>query len=141
MKKLISLFFIGLISIASLEAKQSEKRAMLMSDMKLMLDAMTEIQSAGFYNSIDGMKSGVINLQKAIKSLETEDVKEILPKDQAYAYKFAQKTARMLRLYSSDLIESVEDGRMGDALEDYTQLLRQCTSCHIRIRQWGETGF
>lgn len=135
MKKLIALFIIGLLSMAaSLDAK--DKRAELMMDMKLMQDAMEEIQSGGLYNNIDVMKSGVVNLQKAIKSLASEDVKEILPKDKVYAYKFAQKTASMLKLYSDDLIDSAKDGRMYDALNDYTQLLSQCMSCHIRIRQW-----
>jgi hypothetical protein len=42
----------------------------------------------------------------------------------------------MLHLYSDDMIISIESGHMDDALEDYSQLLKQCTSCHIRIRNW-----
>ena len=82
------------------------------------------------------MKAGVKKLQGTLKSLEGEEVKSILPKDQVYAYKFAQKTAQMLHMYSDDMIVSIEAGRMDNALDDYTQLLKQCTSCHIRIRNW-----
>lgn len=101
-----------------------------------MMEAMEQIQRGGLTSSSDEMKAGVIKLQGTLSSLESEDVKVILPKDQAYAYKFVQKTASMLRLYSDDMILSIDAGRMDDALDDYTQLLKQCTSCHIRIRNW-----
>jgi hypothetical protein len=109
---------------------------MLMKDMRTMLDAMEQIQRGGLYSSSEDMKVGVKKLQGTLKSLEGEEVKWILPKDQVYAHKFAQKTASMLRLYSDDMLVSIDAGRMDDALEDYSQLLKQCTSCHIRIRNW-----
>lgn len=134
MRMLLSLLLLLFVAVSGANAK--DKKAELMKDMKTMLEAMEEIQSGGLYSCGDCMKKGVKKLQKTLSSLESEDVKEILPKGQEYAYKFAQKTARMLRLYSNDLVESVNANRMDDALEDYTQLLKQCTSCHIRIRNW-----
>ncbi|MCI4406539.1 MAG: hypothetical protein JHC35_04520 [Sulfuricurvum sp.] len=119
-----------------IDPKEKVHRTMLMKDMRSMLDAMEEIQKGGLYSSTEDMKSGVKKLQGTLKVLESNEIKFILPKDQVYAYKFAQKTASMLRLYSDDMIASIEAGRMDDALEDYTQLLKQCTSCHIRIRNW-----
>lgn len=119
-----------------IDPKEKVHRTMLMKDMRSMLDAMEEIQKGGLYSSTEDMKSGVKKLQGTLKVLERDEIKFILPKDQVYAYKFAQKTASMLRLYSDDMIASIEAGRMDDALEDYTQLLKQCTSCHIRIRNW-----
>lgn len=119
-----------------IDPKEKVHRTMLMKDMRSMLDAMEEIQKGGLYSSTEDMKSGVKKLQGTLKVLESDEIKFILPKDQVYAYKFAQKTASMLRLYSDDMIASIEAGRMDDALEDYTQLLKQCTSCHIRIRNW-----
>ncbi|MGW8168986.1 MAG: hypothetical protein ACWGHH_03175 [Sulfurovaceae bacterium] len=113
-----------------------DPRSILMEDMRTMLESMEQIQRGGLYSSKDDMEAGVKKLQGTIKSLESENVKYILPKDQKYAYAFAQKSAKMLRLYSDDLLVSVKNGHMDDALEDYTQLLRQCTSCHIRIRNW-----
>lgn len=136
MKKLIAFSLLLFLCVAGAHAKEGDKKAQLMMEMKTMLDAMEEIQSGGLYSCGDCMKKGVKKLQGALDSLESEDVKEILPKGQEYAYKFAQKTARMLRLYSDDLVESIDANRMDDALEDYTQLLKQCTSCHIRIRNW-----
>jgi len=134
-KSLITFVLSGLLAV-SINAAEKDHRSMLMKDMRTMLESMEQIQRGGLYSSPDDMKAGIKKLQGTLKSLEGDDVKWILPKDQKYAYQFKQKTASMLRLYSNDMIASIDAGRMDDALEDYNQLLKQCTSCHIRIRNW-----
>ena len=137
MKKLLTTLSLSALMALSVQAaQQQDHRSMLMKDMRIMLESMEQIQRGGLYSSSDEMKAGVKKLQGTLKSLEGDDVKWILPKDQKYAYQFAQKTASMLHLYSDDMIASIDAGRMDDALEDYNQLLKQCTSCHIRIRNW-----
>lgn len=140
MKKALRTLAVGALIAGSLSAaaiaQDKDTRSELMREMRVMMEAMEQIQRGGLTSSSDEMKAGVIKLQGTLSSLESEDVKVILPKDQAYAYKFVQKTASMLRLYSDDMILSIDAGRMDDALDDYTQLLKQCTSCHIRIRNW-----
>lgn len=136
MKKILTTLAICSALAGSLSAAEKDHRTMLMKDMRTMLDAMEQIQRGGLYSSTEDMKAGIKKLQGTLKSLESEEVKWILPKDQKYAYQFAQKTASMLRLYSDDMIVSIEAGHMDEALEDYSQLLKQCTSCHIRIRNW-----
>ncbi|MDO9057367.1 MAG: hypothetical protein Q8M43_01440 [Sulfuricurvum sp.] len=136
MKKSFTLLALSFLLAGSLNAAGTDHRTMLMKDMRTMLDAMEDIQRGGLYSSTEDMKAGIKKLQGTLKTLESEEIKFILPKDQVYAYKFAQKSAHMLRLYSDDMIVSIEAGRMDEALEDYNQLLKQCTSCHIRIRNW-----
>ncbi|MGA9047017.1 hypothetical protein [Sulfuricurvum sp.] len=137
MKKIVAAAFVGMVLVGSANAAQTkDPRLELMKDMRTMMDAMEQIQRGGLYSSTEDMKLGVKKLQGTLSSLEGEEVKAILPKDQVYAYKFAQKTAQMLRMYSDDMIVSIEAGRMDNALDDYTQLLKQCTSCHMRIRNW-----
>lgn len=140
MKKALRALATGVVLAGSLNAAaiapEKDTRSELMREMRVMMEAMEQIQRGGLTSSSDEMKAGVTKLQGTLSSLESEEVKVILPKDQAYAYKFVQKTASMLRLYSDDMILSIETGRMDDALDDYTQLLKQCTSCHIRIRNW-----
>ena len=137
MKKILtSIALVAACSVTALAADKKDPRLELMKDMRTMMDAMEQIQRGGLYSSSEEMKLGVKKLQGTLKSLESEQVKVILPKDQVYAYKFAQKTAGLLHMYSNDLLESVQNGRMDDALDDYSQLLKQCTSCHIRIRSW-----
>lgn len=136
MKKIITAIALVSLAAISLNAEQVDHRSMLMKDMRTMLEGMEQIQRGGFYSSKEDMKAGVKKLQGTLKTLESDEIKWILPKDQVYAYQFAQKTGRMLRLYSDDLITSIDAGRMDEAMEDYNQLLKQCTSCHIRIRNW-----
>ncbi|MFA6188196.1 MAG: hypothetical protein WC680_02840 [Sulfuricurvum sp.] len=136
MKKVLTAIAFASLLAGSLNAVENEHRTMLMKDMRTMLEGMEQIQRGGFYSSSDEMKAGVKKLQGTLKTLESDEIKWILPKDQVYAYKFAQKTASMLRLYSDDMITSIDAGHMDDALEDYNQLLKQCSSCHIRIRNW-----
>ena len=136
MKKSLITFVLSGLLATSINAAEKDHRSMLMKDMRTMLESMEQIQRGGLYSSPDDMKAGIKKLQGTLKSLEGDDVKWILPKDQKYAYQFAQKTASMLRLYSNDMVASIDAGRMDDALEDYNQLLKQCTSCHIRIRNW-----
>jgi cytochrome c556 len=137
MKKALKALAMGTLLVGSLNAAEAkDPRLELMQDMRTMLDAMEQIQRGGLYSSTDEMKDGIKKLQGTLDSLESENVKVILPKDQVYAYKFAQKTAQMLRMYSDDMITSIDAGKMDNALDDYTQLLKQCTSCHIRIRNW-----
>lgn len=136
MKKIVTAIALASLLTGSLGAAQIDHRTMLMKDMRTMLDAMEQIQRGGFYSSSDEMKAGVKKLQGTLKTLESDEVKWIMPKDQVYAYKFAQKSASMLRLYSDDLVASIDAGHMDEAMEDYNQLLKQCTSCHIRIRNW-----
>jgi len=136
MKKIAAaLITLGLF-YTSVSAGEAEHRTMLMKDMRTMIDAMEQIQRGGFYSSTNDMKEGVKKLQGTLKTLESEDVKWILPKDQKYAYQFAQKSAQMIRMYSDEMLHSIENGQLDYALEDYTQILKQCTSCHLRIRKW-----
>jgi hypothetical protein len=130
MKKSLAILALLLLTGSSLSAAQKDPRSMLMKDMRTMLDAMEQIQRGGFYSSSEDMKLGVKKLQGTLGSLETEDVQWILPKDQKHAFAFAQKSAKMLRMYSDDLVVSVDSGRMDDALENYNQLLRQCMFSH-----------
>ena len=136
MKKIITAIGLASLLAGALNAGQTDHKSMMMKDMRTMLDAMEQIQRGGFYSSTEDMKAGVKKLQGTLKTLESDEIKWIMPKDQVYAYKFAQKTASMLRLYSNDLVASIDAGHMDEAMEDYNQLLKQCTSCHIRIRNW-----
>lgn len=131
--KIVTITISALILATSLMAS---KPSDISQDMRTMLTAMEEIQRAGFYNDVDSMKKGVVKLKSGLQSLITTDAKAYLPDDQAYANKFAQKRARMIEMYANDLEESVKNNKLDEALVDYTQILNECTSCHIRIRNW-----
>ena len=111
------------------------KEEKLASDMRVMLEALEDIQKAGFYNSKEGMTDGVKKLKKALGCLSTADAKYYLPSAQKNADKFAQKRAKMIHMYADDLLESLESNNMEEAHDDYTLIMKQCVSCHMRLRK------
>jgi type II secretory pathway pseudopilin PulG len=133
--KLITAILLSLALSSTLMAGDKTKQSKLAHDMREMLQAITDIQRAGFYFNEDGMKKGVERLKKGLHSLTTEDAGSYLPDEKAFANKFAQKRARTIEMYADDMIDSLHHGEIEDALEDYSQIVRQCTSCHSRIRK------
>jgi len=99
-----------------------------------MLSAVVDMQRAGFYSNKAGVKDAAKRLMSSLDSLITTDATLYLPDDQINAGKFAKKREKMIKMYAQDLIESIDNNDFEEAIEDYSQILRQCTSCHSRIR-------
>jgi len=110
------------------------EQSKLASDMRSMLSSIVDMQRAGFYSNKAGVIDATERLVNSLDSLITADPKLYLPKDQKNAGQFAKKREKMIKLYATDLIASVRAGDVQEAIEDYSQILRQCTSCHSRIR-------
>ena len=134
MKKII-LTLLALALSTSLYAGDKTAQSKLASDMRTMLSAVVDIQRAGFYNNKAGVKDATKRLISSLDSLITTDASTYLPDDKSNAGKFAQKRQKMIKMYAEDLLESVDNNDIDEAIEDYSQVLRQCTSCHSRIRQ------
>lgn len=142
MKKVAVSLLVAALMSGSLWAEKSTdlNRAKLASDMRGMLDAMVSVQRAGFYNDMEGMKQSVSRVKEGLASLRSSDAASYLPHEQAYADRFANKRADMIAMYADDLLFSLEHGDMDEALNDYHLMLKECTSCHMRIRApyWTE---
>ena len=133
MKIIISTLITTLLA-SSLFAGNATEQSRLASDMRAMLSATTDMQRAGFYSNKSGIKDAAKRLISNLDSLIESDATKYLPDDQVNAGKFAKKRAKMIKMYAEDLLESVDNNDFDEAIEDYSQLLRQCTSCHSRIR-------
>lgn len=141
---LLSLFVVSTLSAvepvsavkpvpAKVDRKTSQSK--LASDMRTMLSSVVDIQRAGFYNNKTGIQEATKKLVSSLDTLLTTDPTTYLPDDQINAGKFAKKREQMIKLYADDLLVSLEANEMDEAMEDYYQILKQCTSCHSRIRQ------
>ena len=133
--KFILTTIISTLLATSLFAGNVTEQSKLSSDMRTMLSAIVDIQRAGFYSNKIGVQDSAKKLISSLDSLITTDAKQYLPDDQANAGKFAKKRAKMIKMYAEDLIESINNDDFEEAIEDYSQILRQCTSCHSRIRK------
>jgi len=132
MKKIL-ITLMALLLASSLNASKTDQEH-LSADMRDMLRAMELIQQGGFYSNPQLMQDGIEQLKRGLSSLNTTNAEAYLPNEQKYANKFASKSARMIAMYADDISVSLKENNMDDALEDYSQILRQCTSCHLRIR-------
>jgi cytochrome c556 len=132
--KIITAAIISLLLAGSLFASSTVDQSKLASDMRTMLNAITDIQRAGFYNNKAGIKDATQKLVSNLDSLLEADASTYLPDNQVNAGKFAKKRVKMIKMYAQDLVDSIDHNDFDDAIEDYSQLLRQCTSCHSRIR-------
>ncbi|MDD2905850.1 MAG: hypothetical protein WBK95_03700 [Sulfurimonas sp.] len=133
MKKVV-LSILCLVLASSLYAQTKTEQSKLAADMRTMLAAVTDIQRAGFYNNKTGVKEAATKLIKSLDSLLTTDPTSYLPNDKADAGKFAKKREQMIKLYTEDLIVSIESENIEDAMDNYSRILNECTSCHSRIR-------
>ncbi len=134
MKKIIVL--LSLLSIVLYAGGNAQR----IKEMKIFSAAVELIQKGILYNCKECIDDGADRILKNIKLLEeVKDVKEFLPQNQKYAYKFAQKTAKLIEMYAKDLKDQAKNPNninMRDAINDYTQIITQCTSCHMRVRGW-----
>jgi len=133
MKKIITTV-LALLLTSSLYAGDKTQQAKLSSDMRAMLESVVDIQRAGFYNNKKGIKDAAKNLIGSLDSLIKTDASTYLPEGKANAGKFAHKRQRMIKMYAQDLIAAIDAGDIDESIEDYNQIVKQCTSCHSRIR-------
>ncbi|SFP91428.1 hypothetical protein [Hydrogenimonas thermophila] len=133
MKKIV----LTMLIMTGLLCAESYTKADRIKDMHKMAGGMKLIQNGFLYRCPEHscLIDGAERILGVVKTLETQEMKDFLPEDQKYAYKFGQKSARMIELYAKDLIDSAKSNNMDDALEDYNQILRQCASCHLRLRK------
>ena len=134
MKKILVVLMTILLtsSLFAAEATKAEKK--LASDMRVMLDAIVDMQKAAFYDDARIIKKATNNLITSLDSLLAVEPSTYLPKDQKHAGAFAKKREKMIRMYAEDLLVSLDAGQFDDVIENYNQIIRQCDSCHLRIR-------
>lgn len=141
MKKVISgLMICGvLISVnaddAKAEAKISKERIAAMQEME---KAMATIQKGFLYNDLRIVEQGVKLLKEKSVHLEPplRGDERLLVKEETYKYKFAQKQSHKMNIYADDIQKDFYNGEKKQAMYAYTKVLKQCMSCHDRIRRW-----
>lgn len=121
------------LSTNAFSAEQKER----ISDMKHMAEGMSLIMNGLLYNYLDNINAGVKYIQEGVESIHKKgDLKTYLPEDTAYAYKFGEKSLRRIIEYSNELDEAMKAKDYDGALESASLLMRQCNSCHSRVRGW-----
>ena len=133
MKKLLIAIMAIMLSTSLFAGNKEEKR--LASDMRMMLDAIVDMQKAAYYNDTRVLKRSTKRLIGGLDSMLAVPASTYLEKNQKYAEKFAEKRVKMIKMYADDLLTSLEAGKIDDVISDYHEISKQCYSCHIRLRR------
>lgn len=134
MKKVIAVIMMLTLAL-SLNATEYSKEDRL-KDMRAMTKAMNNIQKTLIGKCKVCLNSGVMDLKTALRALDSIDAESYLPKEQAGAYKFANKTAKNIKIYAKAMQEAYEQKDYFEAMDMYSLVQKQCVSCHMRVRDW-----
>ena len=106
-------------------------------DMLTMADAMGKIQKGLLYRNSDHamIRSGMKDIRDVMHTIEKVDAKDFLDNEQLYAKKFAKKTGTLLEMHLDEMDDAMRRGNADAILQNYALALRQCTSCHLRLRK------
>jgi cytochrome c556 len=133
MKKILTAIMAIMLSTSLFAGTAEEKR--LASDMRMMLDAIVDMQKAAYYNDSRVLKASTNRLISGLDSMLAVPASTYLEKNQKYAEKFAEKRVKMIKMYAEDLLMSLESGKIDDVIDDYHNISKECYSCHVRIRR------
>jgi hypothetical protein len=135
MKKIISALMIFSSLLSADEAQISKER---IEAMRAMETAMATIQKGFLYNDIRIVEKGVKVLKEKSMHLEPplRGDERLLKKEETYKYKFAKKQSYRMNIYADDIQKDFYNGEKKQAMYAYTKILKQCMSCHARIRKW-----
>jgi len=124
---------VALLSTSAFAGSKAEKQ--LASDMRMMLNAIVDMQKAAYYNDSRVLKKSTKDLMSGLDSMLKVPASTYLEDSQKYAEKFAEKRVKMIKMYADDLLVSLESGKIDDVIDDYHNISRQCYSCHLRLRR------
>lgn len=133
MKKILIAIMAIMLSTSLFAGTKEEKQ--LASDMRMMLNAIVDMQKAAYYNDVRVLKKSTNDLIGGLDSMLAVPASTYLDKNQKYAEKFAEKRVKMIKMYADDLLVSLETGRIDDVIADYHEISKQCYSCHVRLRR------
>jgi adenine-specific DNA methylase len=117
-------------------AQSTQDDTSRLENMQTLAQAMHKVQDGFLYNNKELIKEGALTILNTSSSIESKDLKKTLPPETAYAHKFAQKMASRTKAHAQGIIDAIDNNDALAAMDEYLYVLRQCTSCHLRIRSW-----
>jgi len=109
-------------------------------DMQKMAQAMQDIQSGFFYNNIDIVKAGVVDLKSTIvkvkPTLAEIQTKDVYEKWMNNSTAMTNRIQKRIEKYADDIIEHFNAGDAKFALNDYNRVAASCMKCHTSLRKW-----
>jgi isocitrate dehydrogenase len=104
--------------------------------MYQLLAAMDGIQHGMIEGCIPCTKKSAVELREVLDSYHREAPVWIVKKSQIYVHEFAKKSLTNMKVNTDNIFAAIQTGRIDHVYKNYTLLLKECMSCHIRVRNW-----
>ena len=137
MKKVV--FFVSLVLVTTLIAKEYTKEDRI-ADMQKMAKAMLNIQKGFFYNNFDMIKLGGVEVADTISRIEPplseKEEKDVMTHFLNNKVKMTRNIKKRIRRKMQHMIESFSRGDKVQALQDFSDVTKNCMKCHVKLRKW-----
>ena len=105
-------------------------------DMQLMEQAIQQMQKGFLYNNLQDIQAGAELLKKHTAKIEPPVDEKANSFKRNYAYNITKREAKKIISLADDAVELYKEHRPKQAMNSYTKILKQCMTCHARIRKW-----
>ena len=104
-------------------------------DMQMMEQGLQQMQKGFLYNNLDDIQKGAELLKKHTVKIEppVEGADEF---KKSYAYDLTKREAKKIINFADDAVERYKNHKPKQAMNSFTKVLKQCMTCHARIRKW-----
>lgn len=126
---MITISILGSLTVGLQAYDQVER----IQDMQTMEASMAQIQKGILYNNNKMVLQGVENLKQASAKVELTE-----KTDMDYSSKFAKQKASNITKFADKIKTNIEANHKHAASSNYTEVLKQCVSCHNKIRKWNQ---
>jgi len=138
MKKRV-LILVTLAVTTALIAKSYTKEDRI-ADMQKMAKAMLNIQNGFFYNNFDMIKLGGVEVADTILNVEPplseKEEKDVMTHFMNNKVKMTRNIKKRIRRKMQHMIESFSRGDKVQALQDFSDVTKNCMKCHVKLRKW-----
>ncbi|MCH9812569.1 MAG: hypothetical protein K0U47_01335 [Epsilonproteobacteria bacterium] len=133
--RFVAMTLVSLLATSGLQASQETKQQRL-KVMHTYAGALHMVQDGFLYNSRTKVLNGAKTLHDTAKDVLNHDMESHLPKNQAYTHKFARKITERILVHADGITDATKRANPLEAMDEFNYVIKQCTSCHLRIRSW-----
>ncbi len=105
-------------------------------DMRMMEKGLQMMQKGFLYNNLTDIEAGAALLKKHTSKIEPPVDKETDAFKRSYAYDLTKREAKKIINFADDAVAKYKEHRPKQAMNSFTKVLKQCMTCHARIRKW-----
>jgi hypothetical protein len=105
-------------------------------DMQIMEQGLQQMQKGFLYNNLQDIQKGAELLKKHTAKIEPPVDEKTNAFKKSYAYDLTKREAKKIIKLAEDAVAKYKERRTKQAMNSFAKILKQCMTCHTRIRKW-----